>query len=80
MEGEGAVVADLGDGPSVAVADPGPPGAKAAVVAAGDDGIPGRGTGAVVQLDLAAGVDGAVEDQISACPVCLLYTSDAADE
>jgi hypothetical protein len=72
-EGEGAVVADLGDRPAVAVADP-PGRAQAAVVAAGDDGIPDRGAGAVVQLDLAAGVHGAVEDQIGPRPLVERWT------
>jgi hypothetical protein len=48
--------------------------AQAAVVAAGDDGIPDRGAGAVVQLDLAAGVHGAVEDQIGPGPLVERWT------
>ena len=65
-EGEGAVVSDLGDRPPVAVVHPSSSGTQSAVVVPGDDRIPDRGMGAVVQRDFAAGVHGAVEDQVHA--------------
>ena len=51
-EGEGVVVADVGDRPPVAVADPATPGAQAPVVVSGDDGVPGGGALAGEELDL----------------------------
>src|SRR5699024_12012816 len=61
-----AIVAHVFDSPGVAVADPVLAVAKAPVVAAGDDRVPDPGGGAVGQLDLAAGCEGAVEDQVRA--------------
>ena len=62
----GAVVADVGDGPDVAVAYPVPPTgcAESSVVETGDDRVVDSGGGAVAQFDLAAGGEGAVEDQV----------------
>lgn len=63
-QGEGAVVADLGDRPPVTVADPAPSGAQASVIVPGDDGISRGRAGAVVQLNVTASVHGTVEDQL----------------
>jgi len=67
-DGEGPVAADGRDGPYVAVAYPvaSVRGAESSVVAAGDDGVPDSGGGAVVEFDLAVGGEGAVEDQVGA--------------
>ena len=65
-DGDRAVVADVGDGPGVAVAYPLLAVAEAAVVAAGDDRVSDSGGGAAVQLHLPARCKGAVEDQVRA--------------
>src|SRR5699024_8962582 len=64
-DGDRPVVADSGDGPTFAVADPVVAVAQAPVVAAGDDRVSNTCGGAVMEIDLATGRERAVEDQVS---------------
>ena len=66
LDGDGAIVTNAGDLPSIAVAHPRSAAAEASVVVAGNDRVTDPGQGAVVEFHFLRGAERAVEDQVSA--------------